>query len=130
MTVRTAALAQQSQQGSVNAKLLRVQTKARGSTLYHIPYEKGSVSFFPNGEIATTAPQNGGPMRFTKWDDLPEAVRTAALAARTAHGDVNANTVTYQSNNSRTLYYVLYAKENVNAYSQDGRLQDPGTYWK
>ena len=118
-------LAQQAELGSVNAKLLRVQKKA-GTTIYHIPYEKGSVSIDENGIIVANSNEHGGPMNLVKWDDLPEAVKKAALAA----GEDNANTVTYQTKNSRSLYHILYARENVISYSQDGKVQDPATYWR
>jgi hypothetical protein len=123
--VRRMGLAQQAELGTVNARLLRVQKKT-GKTLYHIPYEKGTISIDEGGIVISNATEHGGPMMLIKWDDLPEPVKKNALAA----GEVNANTVTYQTKDSRTLYHVLYAKETVNSYSQDGNLQDPATYWR
>lgn len=123
--VRRMGLAQQAELGAVNAKLLRVQKKAEKS-MYHIPYEKGSVSIDERGIVITPASQHGGPMNLVPWDDIPEAVKKAALSG----GSVNANTVTYQTNKSRTLYHILFEKENVISYSQDGQVQDPASYWR
>jgi hypothetical protein len=128
-TVRTAALAQQAEQGAANAKLVRVQKKG-AKTIFHIPYEKATVSFNEDGSVAVPAAENGGPMRTTTWDELPEPVRKAALAAQSTNGDANARVITYQSNGGKSLYHILYAKELVQSYSQDGKLQDPATYWK
>ena len=127
--VRKAALAQQAQQGAANVKLLRVQKKG-GKSIFHIPFEKASVSFAEDGSIAVPADANGGPMRTTNWDDLPEPVRKNALAAQSVNGDANARVISYQSNGGKSLYHILFAKEMVNAYSQDGKVQDPATYWK
>jgi hypothetical protein len=127
--VRTAALAQQAQQGPANVKLLRVQKKG-GKSIYHIPFEKASVSFAEDGSIAVPANANGGPMRTANWDDLPEPVRKSALAAQSVNGDANARVISYQSNGGKSLYHILFAKEMVQSYSQDGKVQDPATYWK
>lgn len=123
--VRRMGLAQQAELGAVNAKLLRIQKKA-GKSIYHIPYEKGSVSIDERGIVIAPATHHGGPMNLVPWDDLPEAVKKAALSA----GSVNANTVTYQTSKSRTLYHILFEKENVISYSQDGNMQDPASYWR
>jgi hypothetical protein len=127
--VRTAALAQQAQQGTANVKLLRVQKKT-GKTIFHVPYEKATVSFNEDGSVAVPAGENGGPMKTANWDDLPEPVRKAALAAQPANGDANARVISYQSNGEKSLYHILYAKELVHSYSKDGKVQDPATYWK
>ena len=78
--VRRMGLAQQAELGSVNAKLLRVQKKA-GTTIYHIPYEKGSVSIDESGMVVANVNEHGGPMMLIKWDDMTEAVKKAALDA-------------------------------------------------
>ena len=127
--VRTAALAQQAQQGQVNARLLRAQKKG-SKTIYHVPFNKGTVSFNDDGSVAVPAAENGGPVRTTRWDDLPEAVRKSATAAQAENGEPNQKMVTYQSSGGKSLYHISDAKEMVHSYSQDGKVQDPATYWK
>lgn len=127
--VRTAALAQQTQHGSINTKALRVQKKP-GNTVYHIPYEKQSVSFSTNGSIFSSAQQSGGPIRPVKWDNLPEPVRNAALAAQRTTGEVKLDAIFSQGNGGKTLHHILFGNDIVHAYSPEGRVQDPATFWR
>lgn len=127
--VRSAALAQQSQHGTINTKALRVQ-KVTGRTVYHVPYEKQSVSFADNGSVFSSAQQGGGPLRPTKWDDLPEPTRKAALAAQRTSGNVKLDVIFAQGNGGKTLYHVLFGNDVVYAYSTSGRVEDPATFWR
>lgn len=123
--VRRMGLAQQADLGAVNPKLLRVQKKPT-VTIYHIPYEKGSIAINELGIVVIPADKHGGPISLMKWDDLPSAVKNAATSA----GEVNVNAVTFQTQASRTLFHILYADETVLSYSKDGRNHDPATFWR
>lgn len=124
--VRTAALAQQAQHGTINTKALQIQ-KTSGKTVYHVPYEKQMISFGENGSVAQ---QGGGPLRQTKWDDIPEPARKAALAAQRTSGNVKLDVIFVQGGGRKSLYHVLFGNDVVYAYSADGRVQDPSTYWR
>ncbi|MGZ8899683.1 MAG: hypothetical protein ACXW3Z_06275 [Limisphaerales bacterium] len=128
--VRTAALAQQPQYGTVNVKALRVQTSG-ANTVYHVPYARASVSFSPNGTISIPAANSGGAMQQVGWDSVSEPVRAAAAKLSQSEGDVNSESVFRQSERGKTLYHIiLEGKQNVFSFSPDGQTQNPATYWR
>ena len=127
--VRTAATAQQAQHGQINSKALFVQKKA-SSILYHVSYQRSSLIFSPDGKVSVAAANTGGTAREVKWDELPNVVRNAAIAAKPGEGDVKTSYVTFQSSGGKTLYHVQYDSENVLSFSADGRRQDAASYWR
>jgi len=128
--VQSAAQAMETQLGPINKKALLVQKKPSGS-LYHISYQRASVIFSAAGQPVVQAANTGGPMReISRWEDIPEPVRNAATAAKSAEGDIKTNVMYYQLNEGKTLYHVLYTGENLLSFSPDGRRQDPASYWR
>ncbi|HEX7861172.1 MAG TPA: hypothetical protein VF773_12640 [Verrucomicrobiae bacterium] len=128
--VRTAAKAQEAQHGSVNTRALRQQTSGANS-MYHIPYERASIAYTPNGSVAIPAANTGGPMRQVNWDSVPEAVRKATETVAAAEGGRNTRSVFSQAERGKTLYHIIFeGKNNVIAFSPDGTRQDPASFWK